>query len=158
MTSRIANPYALAPEMYKAMVALENTVKNCGLEYSLIELIKMRVSQINGCAFCLHMHATELEKLGEHPMRIHLLPAWREATAYTPRERAALGWAEAITLIAQTQAPDADYNALAAEFTEAEQMKLTVAIGAINVWNRLQVGFRGTNPELTIQHAASHAA
>lgn len=142
MTPRVQNPFKLAPEAIKAMMALEASFKTCGLDHSLLELVKLRVSQINGCAFCIHMHATDLRQTGETEMRLHLLNAWREAPLYSARERAALGWAESLTLLAETGAPDADYQALRAEFSEAEQVQLTLAIGAINAWNRLQVGFR----------------
>ena len=146
MTPRIRNPHALAPQGIKAMMALEESVKNSGLDPVLMELVKLRASQINGCAFCIHMHATDLRKMGESEMRLYLLDAWREASLYTPRERAALGWTEALTRIADTGAPDADYEALKAEFSEAEQVQLTLLIGAINAWNRLQVGFRVAHP------------
>jgi len=142
MTPRIDNPFKLAPEGIKAMMALEASFKNCGLDHALLELVRLRVSQINGCAFCLHMHSTDLRKGGESEMRLYMLPAWREAPLYSDRERAALGWAESLTRLADTGAPDADYEALKAEFSEAEQVQLTLAIGAINAWNRLQVGFR----------------
>lgn len=142
MTPRIENPFKLAPEPIKAMMALEASFKNCGLDHALLELVRFRVSQINGCAYCLHMHSTDLRKGGETEMRLYMLSAWREAPLYSARERAALGWAESLTRLAETGAPDADYEALKAEFTDAEQVQLTLAIGAINAWNRLQVGFR----------------
>ncbi|BAH40016.1 MAG TPA: carboxymuconolactone decarboxylase family protein [Gemmatimonas aurantiaca] len=154
MTARIANPAALVPDLLKAMLGLESAIRTSGLDHGLLELVKMRVSQINRCAFCLHLHATELQKAGENAMRIHLLPAWRESAAFTPREKAALGWAEALTLLADTQAPDADYDALREQFTDTEQVQLTMAIGAINVWNRLQVGFRAGHPPVSLPHAA----
>ncbi|HMA52523.1 MAG TPA: carboxymuconolactone decarboxylase family protein [Magnetospirillaceae bacterium] len=142
MTPRVQNPFKLAPEAIKAMMALEASFKNSGLDHALLELINLRVSQINGCAFCIHMHATDLRKNGETEMRLHLLSAWREAPLYSARERAALAWAESLTRLADTGAPDADYDLLRAEFSEAEQVQLTLAIGAINAWNRLQVGLR----------------
>lgn len=117
-----------------------------GLEHSLLELVKIRVSQINGCAYCLHMHAADARKAGESEVRLHLLAAWRESSLFSPRERAALTWAESLTRIEQTQASDADYAVLKAQFTETEQVNLTFAIGAINVWNRLAVGFRSAHP------------
>ncbi|MET4898751.1 carboxymuconolactone decarboxylase family protein [Sphingomonadaceae bacterium jetA1] len=146
MTPRIANPHALAPEAIKAMTALGQSVAQSGLDHILLELVKLRVSQINGCAFCLHLHSTDLRRHGESEMRLYMLSAWRESTLYSARERAALGWAEALTLLAETGAPDADYDALKAVFTEPEQVWLTLAIGAINSWNRLQVGFRVAHP------------
>ncbi|MDR6146472.1 AhpD family alkylhydroperoxidase [Sphingomonas sp. SORGH_AS870] len=146
MTPRIPNPHALAPEAITAMMALEQSFTKSGLDHNLLELVKFRVSQINGCAFCLHMHATDLRRRGESEMRLYMLSAWRESTLYSDRERAALGWAEALTLLPKTGAPDADYDALKAAFSDAEQVWLTMAIGAINIWNRLQVAFRVAHP------------
>jgi len=146
MTPRIANPHALAPEAIKAMMVLEQSFTKSGLDHDLLELVKFRVSQINGCAFCLHMHATDLRRHGESEMRLYMLSAWRESTLYSDRERAALGWAEALTRLPETGAPDADYDALKAAFSDAEQVWLTMAIGAINIWNRLQVAFRVAHP------------
>jgi AhpD family alkylhydroperoxidase len=143
---RNAQAYKLAPDQLKAMTALEESFKNSGLEPELLELIKLRVSQINGCAFCLHMHATDLRKMGVDDMKLHVLAAWRESGYYSPRERAAFGWAEALTLISETNAPDADYDALKAEFSEEEQVRLSYAIGAINSWNRIAIGFRFAHP------------
>lgn len=142
MTPRLTDPFKLAPAHLQAMVALEKATADSGLETSLIELIKTHVSQINGCAFCIHMHTTDALKAGETPMRLTMLPAWRESSLYSGRERAAIGWAEALTKIAKTQAPDADWEALKAQFDEAEIVQLTFAIGAINVWNRAAIGFR----------------
>jgi AhpD family alkylhydroperoxidase len=147
MTPRLDNPFKLAPDLYQALIALEMRIAESGLEKSLIHLVKIRVSQINGCAHCLHMHNTEARKHGETEMRLYLLSAWRESSLYSARERAALGWAEALTKIADTRAPDEDYAALQAQFTPAEQVALSFAIGSINAWNRLVVGFR-------IAHAA----
>lgn len=141
MSARL-NPYAAAPEMISAMTALETAVVSSGLEHSLIELVKTRASQINGCAYCIHMHTQDARKNGESEERLYLLSAWRESSLYTPRERAALAWTEALTLVAQTNAPDADYEQVKAVFSEAEQVHLTLLVGAINAWNRLQIGFR----------------
>jgi AhpD family alkylhydroperoxidase len=146
MTPRLENPFKAAPEGMKAMMALETTLKASGLEPGLMELVKLRASQINGCAYCIHMHATYLRKHGESEMRLYMLDAWRESSLYSERERAALGWTEALTRLAETRAPDEDYDRLKAQFTESEQVNLTLAIGAINVWNRLQVGFRAAHP------------
>jgi AhpD family alkylhydroperoxidase len=146
MTQRIENPFALAPDIIKAMMGVSGAVAKSGLEHSLIHLVDMRASQINGCAYCLHMHATEARVAGESEMRLYLLSAWRESTLYTPRERAALAWTEALTRVAETAAPDADYDGLAGHFSEAEIVSLTLAIGVINTWNRLQVGLRGAHP------------
>jgi AhpD family alkylhydroperoxidase len=147
MTPRLKEPFKAAPAAIKALMSLEAALSASGLDQRLIELVKMRASQINGCAFCIHLHATDMRKLGESEMRIYMLDAWRESSLYTPRERAALAWTEALTRLADTHAPDADYELVKAEFTEEEQVNLTLAIGAINVWNRLQVGFRVAPPE-----------
>lgn len=154
MTPRLPNPFKSAPETVKAMLALSTTVAAGGLEPSLLELVKIRASQINRCAFCLHMHTTDARKLGETEMRIYMLDAWRESSLYTDRERAALAWTEALTLVAQTGAPDADYELLKAHFTEGEQVNLTFAIGVINTWNRVQVGFRAAHPAERVRDAA----
>ena len=140
------NTFAVSPEIMQAWLACSEKVAESGLEKPLLELVKIRASQINGCANCLHMHTADARKHGETEERIYLLNAWRESLLYTPRERAALGWTEALTLVAQTQAPDADYEALKAEFTDKEQVELTFLIGAINTWNRLCVGFRVVHP------------
>jgi len=140
------NPFAAAPAAIKAMVALETQLKASGLEHSLFELVKIRASQINGCAFCLHMHTRDARAAGEREERIHLLPAWRESPLFSERERAALAWTEALTLVAETHAPDEVYDRLRAHFTEEEQVNLTLLIGAINAWNRLAIGFRSIHP------------
>ena len=145
MTQRL-NAFQTAPDAYKAMRGLQDYVDQSQIEHSLQELVKIRASQLNRCAYCLHMHMADARKAGESEARITLLSAWEESELYTPRERAALTWAETLTRIEQTQAPDADYEALKAEFSEAEQVNLTFAIGAINVWNRLAVGFRLAHP------------
>ena len=136
------------------MQALEVELAASGLDHELLELVKLRASQINGCAFCIHMHTTDLRKHGEIEMRLYMLNAWRESPLYSNRERAALAWTEALTRLSETGAPDAEYEDLKAEFTEAEQVNLTLAIGAINVWNRLQVGFRAAHPMEDIGDAA----
>ncbi|MDH7974226.1 carboxymuconolactone decarboxylase family protein [Sphingomonas sp. AR_OL41] len=146
MIPRLPNAAMLAPRGLQAMMALEASFKHGTLEPALMELVRMRASQINHCAFCLHMHATDARAAGESEMRLYLLEAWRESSLYTVRERAALGWTEALTLVAQTGAPDAEYDALAACFDPAEQVQLTLLIGAINSWNRLQLGFRAEHP------------
>ncbi len=146
MTPRLRTPHLLAPESVKAMMALEASFETGSLEPTLKELVRLRASQINGCAFCIHMHSTDLRKAGESEMRLYMLPAWRESSLYSERERAALGWTEALTRLAETGVPDADYDPVQAHFSEAEQVQLTLLIGAINVWNRLQVGFRSPHP------------
>ncbi len=152
MTPRL-NPATAAPDAYKAMVALEKYIQGSGLESSLIELVKMRASQINGCAFCLDMHSKDARARGETEQRLYLLNAWRESPLYTDRERAALGWTEALTLVAQTHAPDPDYAAVKSHFNDAEQVNLTLLIGAINTWNRIAIGFRMLHPTPAVAHA-----
>ncbi|WP_283195462.1 carboxymuconolactone decarboxylase family protein [Rhizobium sp. AN80A] len=135
-----------APEAYKAVLALEDYVQKSGLERRFIHLIKLRASQINGCAYCVDMHVKEARHDGLSEQWINLMCVWQESPVYDERERALLGWVDAVTKVAQTGAPDADYEALKAYFSEAEMMNITVAIGAINVWNRLAVGFRAQHP------------
>src|SRR3569623_2864308 len=147
MTARIESPYKPAPEAIKAMMALEAAIKASTLEPLLIDLVKMRASQINGCAFCLHLHSTDARKGGEREMRLYLLTAWRESSAYTPRVRAALAWTEALTLISETGAPDEDWNEVKANINEAAQVNLTLLIGAINSWNRFAIGLRMQHPK-----------
>jgi AhpD family alkylhydroperoxidase len=139
-------PFEVAPGSLKPLVELEKTLKNSGLEHSLLELVKTRASQINGCAFCLHMHTKDARANGETEERLHLLNAWRESPLYSDRERAALAWTEALTLVAETHAPDEDYAELIRHFTPVEQVNLTLMIGAINAWNRLAIGFRSIHP------------
>ncbi|HWL80657.1 MAG TPA: carboxymuconolactone decarboxylase family protein [Roseomonas sp.] len=154
MTPRL-NPHQVAPEVIRPMIALETTLQKAGLERPLVHLVKTRASQINGCAFCLHMHTAEARADGESEQRLYLLDAWRESPLYTPRERAALAWTEALTRVAETHAPDADYEAMAEHFSPQEQVALTMMIGAINTWNRLAIGFRSVHP---VEAAAAHAA
>ncbi|MBQ0821564.1 carboxymuconolactone decarboxylase family protein [Microvirga sp. HBU67558] len=139
-------PYDVAPGALKPMIELEKTLKNSGLEHGLIELVKTRASQINGCAYCIHMHTKDARSAGEAEERLYLLNAWRESPLYSERERAALAWTEALTLVAETHAPDEDYAELSRHFTPAEQVNLTLLIGAINAWNRLAIGFRSVHP------------
>ncbi|MEQ8268611.1 MAG: carboxymuconolactone decarboxylase family protein [Parvibaculum sp.] len=141
------NPYKASPAAYKPLLELQAYTDKCGLEHALLELVKTRASQINGCAFCLEMHTREARAAGESEARLYLLNAWRESPLYTDRERAALEWTEAVTLVSQTGIPDAAWEAVRLEFSEKEIVDLTVAIGMINVWNRLAVGFRALHPE-----------
>lgn len=127
---------------YKAMLALEQYLHQCGLEESLLHLIKLRASQINGCAYCLDMHWKDLRAAGETEQRLYSLDAWRECPYYSERERAALGWTEAVTLIANSHAPDAIYEQVRALFNETDISNLTFAIAAINAWNRLAISAR----------------
>lgn len=145
MTPRL-NFYKASPDAIAAMLALSNFTANCGLEHSLLELVKTRASQINGCAFCIHMHTRDARAAGETEERLYLLSAWRESPLYTPRERAALAWTEAVTLIARSNAPDADYAEMRRHFSEDEAVKLTLAINVINSWNRLAIAFRSIHP------------
>ncbi|MGN6817312.1 MAG: carboxymuconolactone decarboxylase family protein [Sphingomonas sp.] len=147
MTPRI-NPYAAAPEMVQAFLTLSNKVMESGLEKPLLELVKIRSSQINGCANCINMHTFEARQAGETEQRVHLVAAWHEAPCYTDRERAALAWTEHLTLIADKRAPDDVYAALDAQFSKEEQVKLTMMINVINGWNRLAVGFNLFDPNL----------
>jgi AhpD family alkylhydroperoxidase len=135
-----------APDAFRAVSALERYVHDSGLPKRLIHLIKLRASQINGCAFCVDMHVKEARHDGHGEQWIALVSAWQESPVYTAEERAVLGWTEALTNLAQTHAPDADYAPLKEHFTDEQIAKLTVAIGAINVWNRLAVGFRVPHP------------
>ncbi|MBS0336524.1 MAG: carboxymuconolactone decarboxylase family protein [Proteobacteria bacterium] len=134
--------HVAAPAAYKAMRGLSDYTKDCGLEPVLLELVKTRASQVNGCAFCIQMHTRDARKLGETDERLHLLPAWRETALYTPRERAALAWTEALTTLADGHAPDAAYEEVRAQFSEEEVVNLSLAIATINAWNRLAVGLR----------------
>jgi AhpD family alkylhydroperoxidase len=140
------NYFQAAPETIKALVALEEQIQASGLDKPLIELVKTRASQINGCAFCINMHTQDARKQGETEQRLYLLNAWRESPLYTDRERAALAWTEALTLIAETHAPDNLYEDVRAHFSEAETVNLTMLIGAINAWNRLAIAFRAVHP------------
>ncbi len=140
------NPYAAAPETMKAVAAIEPVIAASGFDASLIELVKTRASQINGCAFCIHMHTKDARAHGETEERLYLLNAWRESPLYTERERAAMAWTEALTLVNETHAPDADYDALKQHFSETEIVNLTVLIGVINTWNRVAIGFRSQHP------------
>jgi AhpD family alkylhydroperoxidase len=149
------NFYHAAPDTMKALMALETQIASSGLEQSLMELVKTRASQINGCAFCINMHTQDARKRGETEQRLYLLNAWREAPVYTDRERAALAWTEAVTLISQTHAPDDVYNEVRAHFSEAETVNLTALIGAINSWNRIAIAFRAVPPAAKASAAAA---
>jgi AhpD family alkylhydroperoxidase len=139
--SRI-NYFQAAPEPIKAMQKLEHTIRNSGLEAGLLDLVKIRASQMNGCAFCIDMHTKDARQRGETEQRIYNLNAWPEAPFYTNRERAALTWTEAITNIQQGHASDEAYQAVSAHFNESELVNLTLAITTINAWNRIALGFR----------------
>ena len=140
------NPHEASPETLQAMLELEGRVRASGLEGSLIELVKTRASQINGCAYCVHMHTRDARAQGETEERLYLLSAWRESPLYTDRERAALAWTESLTRLADTGASDADYALAREQFSEEELVKLTLLIATINAWNRFGVGFRLVHP------------
>jgi AhpD family alkylhydroperoxidase len=152
------NFYQAAPDTIKALSALESQVQASGLEQSLIELVKTRASQINGCAFCINMHTQDARKHGETEARLYLLNAWRESPGYTERERAALAWTEAVTLISETHAPDDVYEAVRAQFSDAETVNLTMLIATINTWNRLAISFRAVPQIKASVKADAHAA
>jgi AhpD family alkylhydroperoxidase len=134
---RTASPGAL-----KAMFGLESFVNQCGLDTKLLDLVRFRVSQINGCAYCLDMHSKELRAAGETEQRLYSLDAWRETPFYDEREQAALAWAEAVTLVGQGHVPDEVYRQAHEQFSEQELVNLTLAVVSINGWNRLNIAFR----------------
>ena len=152
MTPRF-NAFAAAPAPMKSWLDFTRGLKQHGLEESLMDLVVTRASQINGCAYCLDMHTADARKRGETEQRLYLLDAWRDSPLYSDRERAALAWTEALTLLHETRAPDDVYEALKAQFSEEEQVKLTLLIVAINGWNRIQVGFRAV-PAMEARQAA----
>jgi AhpD family alkylhydroperoxidase len=132
----------VAPEVYRAMLQLEKTINSSGLEDSLLDLLRLRVSQINGCAYCIDMHAKDLRARGESEQRIYLLNAWRESPFYSERERAAFAWAETLTEVSEKEVADELYEKARQQFTEAELVNLTLAVISINGWNRLNVAFK----------------
>ncbi len=146
------DPFAAAPALMKSWMGLSMAVAG-SLEPGLVHLVEIRASQINGCANCINMHTLDARAQGETEQRIYLLSAWREAPCYTDRERAALGWTEALTRLSEGHARESAYEALKAHFTEEEQVKLTLMINIINGWNRIAVGFR-----LWVDPAAAKAA
>jgi AhpD family alkylhydroperoxidase len=132
----------VAPGAYHAMLGLERYLHECGLEQSLLHLIKLRASQVNGCAYCLDMHWKDLKSIGEQDQRLYELDAWEESPFYSDRERAALTWTEAVTRVAQSRVPDDLYNEVRQHFSEKEIADLTLAIATINAWNRLSISAR----------------
>ncbi|HET7757825.1 MAG TPA: carboxymuconolactone decarboxylase family protein [Steroidobacteraceae bacterium] len=141
MTPRI-NHLSAQPQAYQALLALQSYVNHSGLEPRLLELIKLRASQINGCAYCIDMHSKDARAHGESEQRLYALDAWRETPFYSERERAALEWTEAVTRIGEGHVPDAVYLATRAQFSEQELVDLTMAVIVINGWNRLAIAFR----------------
>ena len=132
--------YAQDPQ--KSLYALEKYIATCGLDHKLIHLLKMRASQINGCAYCIDMHSKDARALGETEQRLHELNAWRETPFYSDRERAALEWTESLTLVSQTHVPDETYEAVKKHFSEKEIVDLSIIAGLINIWNRLAISAR----------------
>lgn len=155
MTTRLDFAKA-APGAYRAMSQLEQYIRNCGLERSLIELVKIRASQINGCAYCLDMHTKDARAAGESEQRIYLISAWREAPFYSERERAALEWTEALTLIAENEVSDELYERVKPHFTDEELVNLSLAIVTINGWNRLAISSRSEVGSYQPKQATAH--
>ena len=144
----------VSPAAYKAVAALQTYVDQSGLDAKLRELIKIRASQINGCAYCLAMHTRDARKLGETDERMHLLDAWREAPVFSAREQAALAWTEALTLITHGHVPDEVFEQVRRQFSEKEIVDLTLAVAAINTWNRIAISFRAP-PQVESRRAAA---
>lgn len=143
------------PQGYAAMKTLNASVHGCGLDPALLELVKIRVSQINGCAFCIDMHVTAARKLGQTEQRLHLLAAWREAPGFSDAERAALQWAEVLTRLPADEVPDAAYAQAEAHFPGPRIVALTLAVAEINAWNRLMIAAR--TPPMGVAPGAAHA-
>lgn len=140
------NHRELMPELMNSLIALNKAVDECGLEKSLLHLIKLRASQINGCSFCVDMHSREARNDGDTEQRLYLVSAWRESPLFSARERAALDWVESVTRISDHAPSDQQFAAMQENFADAEIAKLTVAIGMINIWNRLSVSFQVPHP------------
>jgi AhpD family alkylhydroperoxidase len=158
MTPRVNAAGYIKSGLGQAMLALQHQVETSGLEHSLLELVKIRTSQINGCAYCLDMHTKDARALGETEQRIYALSAWRETPFFSDRERAALEWAEAVTRVAADQVPDRVYDEVAPHFSEQELVALTFAAVAINSWNRLAISFRAVPGSYVSPHAqVAHA-
>jgi AhpD family alkylhydroperoxidase len=136
----------VSPDLYKAMANLQNYVDASGLDRKLLDLVEIRASQINGCAYCIVMHTNDARKHGESDEWMHLLNAWREAPIYSARERAALAWTEAVTKVREDHVPDEVYDEARRHFSEKELVDLTAAVRAINAWNRALIAFRATPP------------
>jgi AhpD family alkylhydroperoxidase len=140
--SKVRIPFETAPEARQALRELEKYIARTELPRTLVELVKLRVSMLNGCAFCVDLHWRALRDAGETEQRLYSLSAWREQAGYSPRERAALGWAESLTHVADTGVPDADFAEISTHFSPREIADLSYVVAAINAWNRLCVAFR----------------
>ncbi|MBC3270286.1 MULTISPECIES: carboxymuconolactone decarboxylase family protein [Pseudomonas] len=136
--------YSASPKAMKAMLAMEALTASLSIEQPLLQLIRIRASQLNGCAFCADMHSVDARRAGESERRLYALAVWHDSNFFNPRERAALAWAEAVTLLSQSRVPDDVYQQAREQFNEGELVDLTVAVSAINSWNRLAVSFRQT--------------
>lgn len=147
-----------AQEGTKALFALEKYIAESGLDKKLMELVKMRASQINGCAFCIDMHSKDARALGETEQRLYELDAWRETPFYTDRERAALEWTESLTLVSQTHVPDSVYEEVKKHFSEKEIVDLTLLVGAINNWNRIAIAMRAVPGRYQPKQSAASAS
>ncbi len=132
----------VAPGAYQAMLGLESYVRQSGLPKRIVELVKLQASYLNGCAYCVDMHTKDARTAGETEQRLYAVPVWRETPFFTPKERAALAWAEAVTDVARSGVPDADWEELRRHFSEKEAADLTLAVVVINGWNRLSIAFR----------------
>lgn len=152
MTPRF-NAFKVSPDLTKALMGVETALAESGLEHGLAELVRLRASQINGCSFCIHMHVADARAHGEMDLRIIMLDGWRESPLFTDRERAALAWTESLTRITKTHASDADYDLVKSQFSESEIVALSVLIGQINNWNRLQIAARFAHPVETAKAA-----
>ncbi len=147
----------VAPGAMQAMRGLERYVRGCGLEHELLELVKLRASYLNGCAYCVDMHSKDARAAGETEQRIYAVPVWRETPFFTERERAALAWTEAVTELGRSGVPDALFEEVRAHFTDEELVNLTMAVVTINGWNRLAVSFRSEPGSYQPRPAAAHA-
>lgn len=152
MTPRMTDHFQRIGPAFQGLVAFETELRKGPLDHALLHLVKLRASQLNGCAFCVHIHVADALKDGESHLRLHMVAAWRDSSLFTPRERAALAWTEALTLVSEKGAPDDVWAEVTAVFTEDDVAFLTFAIGAINLWNRTQIAFRVPHgPELPAQ-------
>ena len=144
-----------AGEPLKALLEIEKYLNSCGLDHKLLHLLKMRASQINGCAYCIDMHSKDARAIGETEQRLYELDAWRETPFYTDKERAAMEWAESLTLVSQTHVPDETFEAVKKHFSEKEIVDLTIVVGLINLWNRLAISMRAVPGVYQAKHASA---